>query len=413
MSEELLYWQALNRALDAELAADASVFTLGEDVGLYGGSYRVTEGLYAKYGEWRVRDTPISENSFTGLGVGAALVGLRPVVEIMTVNFMLLALDSIINAAAKIPFMSGGQFGMPLVVRVPGGVAHQLGAQHSQRLEYTLMNVPGLRIAVPSTPQDAYWQLRQAIVSDEPIILLEHELLYFSKGPVDVLADAPPMHRAVVRREGHDLTIVSYSRHAVLSQQAAGELSKEGIEAEVIDLRSLKPIDWDTCAASLEKTHRMLVVEEDCRFAGAGAEIVATLTERCFDSLDAPVQRLAGLDMSTPFNGALEAATIPQVPDIVAAARALCRPTQASTAGTKSAPSPTSTRPGAVVSGVAQATPAAPKIAPPETAGAPQAAAAAAGKGEPAPAAKSAAAPVKTTDAERTHPSAPPEGQRR
>jgi pyruvate dehydrogenase E1 component beta subunit len=410
MSEELLYWQALNRALDAELAADASVFTLGEDVGLYGGSYRVTEGLCAKYGEWRVRDTPISENSFTGLGVGAALVGLRPVVEIMTINFMLLALDSIINAAAKIPFMSGGQFGMPLVVRVPGGVAHQLGAQHSQRLEYTLMNVPGLRIAVPSTPQDAYWQLRQAIVSDEPIILLEHELLYFSKGPVDVLADAPPMHRAVVRREGHDLTIVSYSRHAVLSQQAADELSKEGIEADVIDLRSLKPIDWDTCAASLEKTHRMLVVEEDCRFAGAGAEIVATLTERCFDSLDAPVQRLAGLDISTPFNGALEAATIPQVPDIVAAARALCRPTQASTAGTKSAPSPTSTRAGAVVSGVAQPTPAPPKIASPETVDAPQVAAVAAGKGEPAPAAKSAAAPVKTTNAERTHPSAPHKG---
>jgi pyruvate dehydrogenase E1 component beta subunit len=413
MSEELLYWQALNRALDAEMAADASVFTLGEDVGLYGGSYRVTEGLYAKYGEWRVRDTPISENSFTGLGVGAALVGLRPVVEIMTINFMLLALDSIINAAAKIPFMSGGQFGMPLVVRVPGGVAHQLGAQHSQRLEYTLMNVPGLRIAVPSTPQDAYWQLRQAIVSDEPIILLEHELLYFGKGPVDVLADAPPMHRAVVRREGHDLTIVSYSRHAVLSQQAADELSKEGIEAEVIDLRSLKPIDWDTCAASLEKTHRMLVVEEDCRFAGAGAEIVATLTERCFDSLDAPVQRLAGLDISTPFNGALEAATIPQVPDIVAAARALCRPMQASTAGTKSAPSSTSTPPDTVVSGVAQATPAPPKIAPPETAGAPQAAVATAGKGEPPPAAKAAAAPPKTTDAERTHPSAPPKGQRR
>jgi pyruvate dehydrogenase E1 component beta subunit len=345
MSEELLYWQALNRAMDAELAADSSVFTLGEDVGLYGGSYRVTEGLYAKYGEWRVRDTPISENSFTGLGVGAALVGLRPVVEIMTINFMLLALDSIINAAAKIPFMSGGQFPMPLVVRVPGGVARQLGAQHSQRLEYTLMNVPGLRIAVPSTPQDAYWQLRQAIVSDEPIILLEHELLYFSKGPVDVLAEAPPMHRALVRREGRDLTIVSYSRHAVLSQEAAAELSKEGIEAEVIDLRSLKPIDWDTCAVSLEKTHRMLVVEEDCRFAGAGAEIVATLTDRCFDALDAPLQRLAGLDISTPFNGALEAATIPRVPDIVAAARKLCRPTLGKKAETKSAPSPESTSP--------------------------------------------------------------------
>jgi len=428
MSEELLYWQALNRAMDAELAADSSVFTLGEDVGLYGGSYRVTEGLHAKYGEWRVRDTPISENSFTGLGVGAALVGLRPVVEIMTINFMLLALDSIINAAAKIPFMSGGQFPMPLVVRVPGGVARQLGAQHSQRLEYTLMNVPGLRIAVPSTPQDAYWQLRQAIVSDEPIILLEHELLYFSKGPVDVLAEAPPMHRALVRREGRDLTIVSYSRHAVLSLEAAGELSKEGIEAEVIDLRSLKPIDWDTCAASLEKTHRMLVVEEDCRFAGAGAEIVATLTDRCFDALDAPLQRLAGLDISTPFNGALEAATIPQVPDIVAAARELFRPTPGNKAETKTAPSPKSTSSGEAAAGVAQAALAAPKTAPPETARAPKVAAAAAGKrelavaakpaaapgkGAPAPAAKPAAAPGKTADARRTSPKPSPKGQRR
>ncbi len=326
MSQELLYWQALNRAMDIEMAADESVFTLGEDIGLFGGSYRVTEGLFAKYGEWRVRDTPISENSFTGLGVGAALLGMRPVVEIMTINFMLLALDSIINGAAKIPFMSGGQFKMPLVVRVPGGVARQLGAQHAQRLEHTLMNVPGLRIAVPSTPQDAYWQLRQAIVSDEPIILLEHELLYFSKGCVDLIADPPPMHRAAMRREGRDLTIVSYSRHSLLSLEAAAELAKEGIEAEVIDLRSLKPIDWDTCANSLEKTHRLLVVEEDCRFAGAGAEIASTLGERCFYSLDAPVKRLAGLDIPTPYNGKLEAATIPQIPDIVAAARTLCRP---------------------------------------------------------------------------------------
>jgi pyruvate dehydrogenase E1 component beta subunit len=332
MSQELLYWQALNRAMDIEMAADESVFTLGEDVGLYGGSYRVTEGLYAKYGEWRVRDTPISENSFTGLGVGAALLGMRPVVEIMTINFMLLALDSIINGAAKIPFMSGGQFKMPLVVRVPGGVARQLGAQHAQRLEHTLMNVPGLRIAVPSTPQDAYWQLRQAIASDEPIILLEHELLYFSKGAVDLLEDPPPMHRAIVRREGSDLTIVSYSRHALLSQEAALALTKEGIEAEVIDLRSLKPIDWDTCAMSVEKTHRLLVVEEDCRFAGAGAEIASTLAERCFYSLDAPVKRVAGLDIPTPFNGKLEAASIPQVPDIVEAARTLCRPENAKAA---------------------------------------------------------------------------------
>ena len=332
MSQEMLYWQALNRALDVEMAADESVFVLGEDVGLYGGSYRVTEGLYAKYGEWRVRDTPISENGFTGLGVGAALVGARPVVEIMTINFMLLALDSIINGAAKIPFMSGGRFTMPLVVRVPGGIARQLAAQHAQRLEHTLMNVPGLRIAVPATPQDAYWQLRQAIASDEPIILLEHELLYFSKGPVDLLIDPPPMHRAIVRRAGKDITIISYSRHAVLAQEAATALAKGGIDAEVIDLRSLRPIDWDACAASVEKTHRLLVVEEDCRFAGAGAEIAATLGERCFYSLDAPVRRLAGLDIPTPYNGALEAATIPQMPDIVVAARALCQSEQDSKA---------------------------------------------------------------------------------
>ena len=325
MSEELLYWQALNRAMDAEMEADESVFTLGEDVGLYGGSYRVTEGLYAKYGEKRVLDTPISENGFTGLGVGAALTGMRPVVEIMTINFALLALDSIVNMAAKVPFMSGGQFPMPLVVRVPGGVARQLGAQHAQRFESMFMSVPGLRIAAPSTPQDAYWQLRQAIASDEPIILIEHELLYFSKGQVDTLSDPPPMHRAAIRRSGKDITILSYSRMAVLAQEAGEELAKEGIDAEVIDLRSLSPIDWDTCTASVEKTHRLLIVEENCRFGGVGGEIASTLTERCFYSLDAPPQRVAGLDMPTPFNGKLEAASIPTKNDIVEAARGLCQ----------------------------------------------------------------------------------------
>ncbi|QXX76639.1 alpha-ketoacid dehydrogenase subunit beta [Methylovirgula sp. HY1] len=326
MAEEMLYWQALNRAMDIEMSEDESVFTLGEDVGLYGGSYRVTEGLYAKYGEWRVRDTPISEGGFTGVGVGAALVGTRPVVEIMTINFALLALDSIVNGAAKISFMSGGQFPMAIVVRTPSGVARQLGAQHAQRLEQMFMNVPGLRVAAPSTPQDAYWQLRQAIASNEPIILLEHELLYFTKGQVDIVAEPPPMHRAIVRRPGKDVTIIAYSRMALLAQEAATELAKEGIEAEVIDLRSLSPIDWDTCTASVNKTHRLLVVEEDCRFAGAGAEVAATLAERCFFSLNAPPQRVAGLDMPTPFNGALEAATIPRVPDIVEAARILCEP---------------------------------------------------------------------------------------
>jgi len=325
MADEIYYWQALNRALDAELAADDSVIVLGEDVGLYGGSYRVTEGLYAKYGEWRLRDTPISEGSFTGLGVGAALAGLRPVVEIMTINFALLAFDAIVNMAAKIPFMSGGQFPMPLVVRMPGGVAKQLAAQHSQRLEQMLMNVPGLRIAVPATPQDAWWQLRQAIRSDEPIILLEHELLYFSKGELDVSLEAPPMHRARIHRQGKDLTIITWSRMLDLSLRAAGQLAERGIGAEVIDLRSLRPIDWERCVTSLQKTHRLLVVEEDSRFAGAGAEICAGLAERCFYELDAPPQRVAAMEIPIPFNAALEAEAIPRVADIVTAAEKMCR----------------------------------------------------------------------------------------
>ncbi len=325
MSETVYYWQALNRALDAEMAADDSVFVLGEDVGLYGGSYRVTEGLYARYGDWRVRDTPISEGSFTGLGVGAAMVGMRPVVEIMTINFALLALDALINMAAKIPFMSGGQFPMPLVVRMPGGVAKQLAAQHSQRLEQTLMNVPGLRIAVPATPQDAWWQLGQAVRSEEPIILLEHELLYFSQGPLDVDAAPPPMHRARVHRSGGDLTIVTYSRMLSLALSAAEQLAAEGIEATVVDLRSLRPIDWQTCVDALEQSHRLLVVEEDSRFAGAGAEIAAGLTERCFDILDVAPERVAARELPIPFNATLENACIPRVDDILAAARRLCQ----------------------------------------------------------------------------------------
>lgn len=321
--QDVSYWQALNRALDAEMEADDAVIVLGEDVGLYGGTYRVTEGLQARYGERRVLDTPISEGSFTGLGVGAAMTGLRPVVEIMTVNFALLALDALINMAAKIPFMSGGQFTMPLTVRIPGGVAHQLAAQHSQRLEHTLMNVAGLRIMAPATPQDAYWQLRQAIRSDDCVVVLEHELLNFDKGPLDETAQAPPPHRAAIRRTGSDLTVVSYSRMANQALAAAEQLAEEGIDAEVIDLRSLSPIDWDTCAESLRKTGYLLIAEEDCRFAGAGAEIAASLTERCFPSLRAAPLRVAALDLPNPYNKGLEQQVVPQPEDIAAAARAL------------------------------------------------------------------------------------------
>ncbi len=318
---EMKLWQALNLAHDRALSEDDSVFVIGEDVGLYGGSYRVTQGLYAKYGEWRVRDTPISENSFTGLGVGAALVGGRPIVEIMTVNFALLALDALINMAAKLRYMSGGQFRVPLVVRMPGGVAKQLAAQHSQRLEHTLMNVPGLRIVTPATPQDAYWQLLQAVREDDPIIILEHELLYFQEGPFDPERPAPSMHAAAVRREGRDLTLIAWHRMVEVALQAAKTLSeRHGIEAEVIDLRSLRPLDLPTLQHSVAKTHRALVVEEDCRFAGAGAEICAALNEGSFFELDAPITRVAGADVPTPYNAELEAASIPRPNDVIDAA---------------------------------------------------------------------------------------------
>jgi len=322
-ASELMTWEAMNIALDQLMAADEAVFVMGEDVGLYGGSYRVTQGLYAKYGDWRVRDTPISENSFTGLAVGAALAGGRPVVEIMTVNFALLALDALINMAAKLRYMSGGQLSVPLVVRMPGGVARQLGAQHSQRLEHTLMNVPGLRIVVPATPQDAFWQLIQAARDDDPIIVLEHELLYFTKGPFDKDASPPPLHSAVVRRSGTHITVISWSRMVQVSIAAAEILAEEGIDVEVIDLRSLRPIDLPLLRTSLAKTHRALIVEEDCRFAGAGAEIAAALSEASFFELEYPIGRVAGADVPTPYNGALEAASIPDEKQVTAAIRAI------------------------------------------------------------------------------------------
>ena len=318
---KLALWQALNLAHDRALAADDAVFVLGEDVGLFGGSYRVTQGLYAKYGEWRVRDVPISENSFTGLGVGAALVGGRPVVEIMTTNFALLALDAIINMAAKLRYMSGGRMGVPLVIRMPGGVAHQLGAQHSQRLEHTLLNVPGLRIVTPGTPQDAYWQFLQAVSDDDPIVMLEHELLYFTQGEFDVDAPAPPMHAAAVRRPGRDVTLIAWQRMVSVAMKAAETLAGQGIEAEVIDLRSLRPIDLPLLLDSLRRTHRAVVVEEDCGFGGAGAEIAAALSEAGFFELEGPVLRVAAADVPTPYNAALEAESIPDADQVVAAVR--------------------------------------------------------------------------------------------
>jgi pyruvate dehydrogenase E1 component beta subunit len=322
---ELMVWEALNIAHDHEMHNDDSVFLLGEDVGLYGGSYRVSQGLLAKYGEWRVRDTPISEGSFTGLGVGAALVGGRPIIEIMTVNFSLLALDAIINMAAKLRYMSGGQLQVPLVVRMPGGVAHQLAAQHSQRLEAMLMNVPGLRVVVPGTPQDSYWQLRQAVRADDPVVVLEHELLYFHKGPFDADASPPPMHGAAIRRHGKHLTVIAWHRMVEVALEAATRLADDGIEMEVIDLRSLRPIDLPTLVVSVGRTGHALVVEEDCRYGGVGAEIAASLNERCYDDLKQAVHRLGAADAPTPYEASLEAASIPDATAVVNAARSILR----------------------------------------------------------------------------------------
>ncbi len=327
---EMMVWEALNLALDQAMEQDDAVFVLGEDVGLYGGSYRVTQGLYAKYGEWRVRDAPISENSFTGLGVGAALVGGRPVIEIMTVNFAYLALDAIINMAAKIRYMSGGQFRVPLVVRMPGGVAKQLAAQHSQRIEHALLNVPGLKVVAPATPQDAYWQLLQAVREDDPVIFLEHELLYFSSAPFDHQRPAPPLHSAALRRSGGDITLIAWSRMTAVALEAAQRLDEEGIAAEVIDLRSLRPLDLPQLLDSLGRTHRALVIEEDCLFAGAGAEIVAALTERAFFQLDGPVARLAGADVPTPYNAELETNSIPATQSVVEKVRSMLKSPPAS-----------------------------------------------------------------------------------
>lgn len=323
-AEELMVWEALNLALNQALEEDESVFVLGEDVGFYGGSYRVTQGLYARYGEWRVRDTPISENSFTGLGVGAAMAGGRPVVEIMTINFALLALDAIVNMAANMRYMSGGQFQVPLVIRMPGGVAHQLAAQHSQRLATTMLNTPGLRIVAPGTPQDSYWQLRQAVHEDDPVILLEHERLYSVRGPFSLEAPAPPLHAAAVRREGTDLTLVAWHRMVAVCLAAADALAAEGIEAEVIDLRSLRPFDLPALQLSLGKTHRMIIVEEDPRFAGVGTAVAAELYERSFFELDAPIVRLGAADVPIPYNRQLEDAALPRPEEVVRRARTIC-----------------------------------------------------------------------------------------
>ncbi|NES96578.1 MAG: alpha-ketoacid dehydrogenase subunit beta [Desertifilum sp. SIO1I2] len=316
---ETLFFNALREAVDEEMARDATVFVLGEDVGHYGGSYKVTKDLYQKYGELRLLDTPIAENSFTGLAVGAAMTGLRPIVEGMNMGFLLLAFNQISNNAGMLRYTSGGNFTIPMVIRGPGGVGRQLGAEHSQRLEAYFQAVPGLKIVACSTPYNAKGLLKSAIRDRNPVLFFEHVLLYNLKEDLPEEEYLLPLDRAEVVRSGQDVTILTYSRMRHHVMQAVKTLEKEGFDPEVIDLISLKPLDFEAIGASIRKTHRVVIVEECMKTGGIGAELIASINERFFDELDAPVIRLSSQDIPTPYNGMLENLTIVQPPQIVEA----------------------------------------------------------------------------------------------
>jgi len=313
----MLYREALNKALDEVMNADDTVVTLGEDVGLYGGSFRVTEGLVEKYGEKRVIDTPIAELSIVGNAVGMAIGGLRPVAEIMTGNFSLLAFDQIINHMAKLHYMSNGKIILPMVVRFPQGVSRQLGAQHSESYEQMLSSVPGLRVLSVNDVNYAYHALKYAILSDDPVVFIEHELLYNKKGEVNFAQKLDPF-KARIAKEGSDITIVSYLKLLDDVMLAVPEIEKElGCSCEVIDLCSLNPIDYETLKISLEKTSRFVMVEEDHKTGGYGAQIVSWVAEEMFYALDAPPLRIAGEDVPIPYNRTLELASIPTPESII------------------------------------------------------------------------------------------------
>jgi len=318
MAETLLF-NALRAAIDEEMARDPAVFVFGEDVGHYGGSYKVTKDLYHKYGELRLLDTPIAENSFTGMAIGAAMTGLRPIVEGMNMGFLLLAFNQIANNAGMLRYTSGGNFKIPLVIRGPGGVGRQLGAEHSQRLEAYFQGVPGLKMVACSTAYNAKGLLKAAIRDDNPVIFFEHVLLYNLKENLPDEEYVLPLDKAEIVRRGKDVTLLTYSRMRHHVMQAVKTLVKEGFDPEAIDLISLKPLDFDTIGESIRKTHRVIIVEECMKSGGIGAEIAASINERFFDELDAPVLRLSSQDIPTPYNGTLERLTIVQPPQIVEA----------------------------------------------------------------------------------------------
>jgi pyruvate dehydrogenase E1 component subunit beta len=317
--------EALRDAMAEEMRRDEAVFVMGEDVAVFQGAFKVTEGLIDEFGERRVRDTPISENTIVGAGVGAAMGGLRPVVELMTVNFSLLALDQIINHAAAIPYMFNGQARVPMVIRMPGGGGHQLGPTHSHSFEALYLQVPGLLVACPSTPADGKALLKVAIRDDNPVVFIEHESLYGTRGEVPEGEDEVPLRfgEAAVRRQGSDVTIVGVLKMAQVAEHAATQLAHEhGVEAEVIDPRTLRPLDLDTILESVRKTNRAVIVEEGWPHGGVGANLATLITEQAFDDLDAPVQRVTGADVHMPYSKRLEQAAIPHEEHVVKAALA-------------------------------------------------------------------------------------------
>ncbi len=339
------YREALNQALREEMEADEKVFIMGEDIGVFQGAFKVTQGLLEDFGEKRVRDTPISENTIVGAGVGAAMIGLRPVVEIMTLNFILVAMDQIINHAAKIRYMFGGEVKVPLVIRAPGGGGGQLTAQHSQSFEVWFASTPGLKVLAPATPADAKGLLKSAIRDDDPVLFLESLPLYATRGEVPEGDYTTPIGVANVLREGTDLTVVSHSFATVRAMRLANRLAQEGVEAEVVDLRSLRPFDVETVAASVRKTHRALCVEEGWPTYGVTAELAARIQRACFADLDAPVERVGGAEVPMPYARPLERAALVNDEKIYQAAQELLRESGMLSRGVGAAPGSASVSP--------------------------------------------------------------------
>ncbi|MGD8514520.1 MAG: alpha-ketoacid dehydrogenase subunit beta [Granulosicoccaceae bacterium] len=317
---ELMFWEALRRAQDEEMTRDPMVICMGEDIGVAGGTYKATQGLYDKYGAERVIDTPISENGYTGLGIGASFLGVRPVIEIMSVNFAWLAMDQIFNTAVKVRYMSGGQLEAPVVIRSPGGTAHQLGAQHSARMEKVFMGIAGLRVVTPSNPKQAYGLLKSAIRCNDPVFINEHELMYNMKGDVPEEEFFYPLEGSEVSRQGSDVTLFGYNISVHWCLQAAEVLQKQhGINCEVVDLYALAPVDREGIKASVSKTHRAVIVEEAEPAVGVGSEVMAIINEECFFELDAPPLRVSAKNVPIPYNHTLEKAAIPNANDVVKA----------------------------------------------------------------------------------------------